>query len=466
MKSLSNTLLVALCLMSPVAIATGQQPGVDKAKGPLRVHPTNPRYFTDGTKNPDGSLRAVYLTGSHNWDNFQRWAEGEIQEGLTAGKLGRFTDYLDVLQTHQHNFVRLWVADTAWSPITHAAIEPQPYVRTGPGKAADGGDKFDLDQLNQAYFDELRSRVIAARDRGMYVAVMLFNSWGISRYEGTPSAVTWPYHPFSKANNINAIDGDPNGDNRGLEYHTLRIAAITKLQEAYVRKVVDTVNDLDNVLYEISNESHESSKDWQYHLIKLIKEYEAQKPKQHPVVVTGYTVPTADLFASPADAVAPAGEWNNPPAATGEKVVIVDSDHNNPHRRDPGFAWRAFLRGSHPIVMDWWSGDQWNPIRQAMGHTRKYADKMNLAAMTPCNDLASTKYCQASPKSEYLVYLPDDGEVTVDLTAATGPLAVEWMHPVKGTATPGAMAVGGDKRTLKAPFGGDAVLHIHQRVSK
>ena len=31
--------------------------------------------------------------------------------------------------------------------------------------------------------------------------------------------------------------------------------AITALQEAYVRKVVDTVNDLDNVLYEISNES-------------------------------------------------------------------------------------------------------------------------------------------------------------------------------------------------------------------
>ena len=33
------------------------------AKGPLRVHPTNPRYFTDETKRPDGSLNAVYLAG-------------------------------------------------------------------------------------------------------------------------------------------------------------------------------------------------------------------------------------------------------------------------------------------------------------------------------------------------------------------------------------------------------------------
>ena len=30
---------------------------------------------------------------------------------------------------------------------------------------------------------------------------------------------------------------------------------MTALQEAYVRKVIDTVNDLDNVLYEITNEA-------------------------------------------------------------------------------------------------------------------------------------------------------------------------------------------------------------------
>jgi len=40
-----------------------------KAAGPLRVHPTNPRYFTDGTNNPDGSVKAVYLTGSQTWGN-------------------------------------------------------------------------------------------------------------------------------------------------------------------------------------------------------------------------------------------------------------------------------------------------------------------------------------------------------------------------------------------------------------
>ena len=31
--------------------------------GPLRVHPSNPRYFADG------SGKAVYLTGAHTWNN-------------------------------------------------------------------------------------------------------------------------------------------------------------------------------------------------------------------------------------------------------------------------------------------------------------------------------------------------------------------------------------------------------------
>jgi hypothetical protein len=34
-------------------------------RGPLRVHPANPRYFTDG------SGRAIVPTGSHTWGNFQ-----------------------------------------------------------------------------------------------------------------------------------------------------------------------------------------------------------------------------------------------------------------------------------------------------------------------------------------------------------------------------------------------------------
>lgn len=41
------------------------------AKGPLRIHPTNPRYFTNGTTNRDGSPKAVYLTSSPAWNELE-----------------------------------------------------------------------------------------------------------------------------------------------------------------------------------------------------------------------------------------------------------------------------------------------------------------------------------------------------------------------------------------------------------
>ncbi len=61
--------------------------------------------------------------------------------------------------------------------------------------------------------------------------------------------------PFNSKNNINGIDGDSNGDGIGTEIDTLANPAVTRIQEHYVRKVIDTVNDLDNVLYEICNEA-------------------------------------------------------------------------------------------------------------------------------------------------------------------------------------------------------------------
>ena len=98
--------------------------------------------------------------------------------------------------------------------------------------------------------------------------------------------------------------------------------------------------------------------------------------------------------------------------------------------------------------------------RPAMGHTRAYAERMNLAAMTPRNELSSTEYCLASPGKEYLVYLPDGGEVTVDVSAAKGAMAVEWFNPRTAEKRAGEKVAGGAKRQFQAPFKGDAVLYL------
>lgn len=450
------------------------------ARGPLRVHPDNPRYFTDGRKAADGGLRAVYLTGSHTWPNLIDRGPSDPPPAFD------FDRYLDFLERHDHNFIRLWARHVTWyhdygvgeRRVLHAG--PLAWPRTGPGIALDGKPKFDLTRFNEAYFHRLRERVAAARGRGIYVGVMLFGGY----YECTGG---WRGNPFNAANNVNGIDGDPDRDGRGLETHTLTAPAVLRLQEAYVRKVIDTVNDLDNVLYEIGNECHTSSWDWQDHLIRFVRDYERGKPKQHPVGMTALwgDDPKQDnrvLYESKADWVSPqvsdAEVRADLPAADGRKVSLLDSDHwfISAILKDADFGrdwvWKAFCRGHNPILMEQVPLDSGSEVpvttedpghvaaRRAMGQTRRFAERVNLAAMTPAGELASTGFCLADPGREYLVYLPDGGPVTVDLSAANGELAAEWFDPVRGKTVVAGRVPGGARRELRSPLAGAAVLYL------
>ncbi len=450
-------------------VAGPQRPARAPASGPLRVHPQNRRYFTDG------SGKAVYLTGSHTWSSLVDMGPADPPPRFD------FEAYLDFLERLGHNFIRLWTWElTTWDTRGdnarwrkekphHAA--PQPWARTGPGKARDGKPKFDLEKFDPGYFRRLRRRVASAGKRGIYVSVMLFEGWGL---QFSPGA--WESHPFHPDNNVNGINGDTNGDGKGVEIHALASPQVTTRQEAYVRKVIDTVNDLDNVLYEISNENHPPSTRWQYHMIRYIHDYEKRKAKQHPVGMTfqyrGGSNRT--LFDSPADWISPnheGGYRDNPPAADGSKVILTDTDHLWGIGGNQAWVWKSFLRGMNPIFMDPYDGvvlgsrfdRNWEPVRRSMGYTLRYAQRMDLAAMTPQNELASTGYClanRAKDNAEYLVYVPSGGKVTLDLSATKGPLAVEWFNPSTGKARAAEAVRGAAPRQLTSPFDGDAVVYV------
>ena len=165
----------------------------------------------------------------------------------------------------------------------------------------------------------------------------------------------WKSHPFHPANNVNGINGDTDGDGNGLEIHTLASPAVTALQEAYVRKVIDTVNDLDNVLYEIANENHPPSTEWQYHMIRFIKEYEKQQaeaaPGGHDVPVQGRQQPDAvrqpgRLDFAQSDGGQAVKYRDNPPPADGKKVILTDTDHLWGIGGDVAWVWKSFCAGS------------------------------------------------------------------------------------------------------------------------
>lgn len=429
--------------------------------GPLRVLRSNPRYFTDGTGH------AVYLTGSHVWWSLlggNTWRAGCLPINPAPFN---YSAYLDRLVRYNHNFFRLWAIElTHWQECegSTATVAPQPWLRTGPGVALDGLLKFDLTRPNPAYFARLLERVGFAAARKLYVSVMLFEGWSL-QFAQPPWR--WDAHPFNVANNVNGIDGDRNRDGFGTETHTLADRRIVAIQERYVRRVVDTINSFNNVLYEIANESGAYSTSWQYHMVRVVHRYERTKPKRHPVGMTFQNArgTNATLYSSPAQWVSPAGGepfLDNPPIADGKRVSLSDTDHLCGICGDVHFPWTHFTRGHNPIFMDPMDSDpQREAIRWGLGQTRHYALRMDLAASRPRPDLASTRFCLAVPGSQYLVYQPGSGAFSVDLRPARRPLRVEWFQPASGRRWFGRTA-GGAVRTLVPPAEGPFVLYLHR----
>jgi hypothetical protein len=436
--------------------------------GTLRVDPVNPRYFTAGKG-------AVYLTGSHTWGNFKDRAAVDPPPAFN------YNAFLDFLHAHRHNFFRLWTweqphsADDAGRQPILLYFTPFAWPRTGTANASDGKPQFDLDQFNQAYFDRMRARVIAARDRGVYVSVMLFDGWDLrNSYNGSSG------FPMAQGNNVNGVATTAD------EFLSLSNPAITKRQEDYVTKVIDTVNDLDNVLYEIANETGNSSAEiaWQYHMVDFVKSVEASRAKQHPVGMTStYPGSDSDLYNknNHADWISPntqLASWD------GRKVVLNDTDHSfgwvplqaaGPLGQRQ-WAWETFCQGAAPVFMDpyleTWDGrnspsgstldPQWNTIRDAMGYTALYASRLDLEHAVPSPSLCSTGYCLAYPGHQYLVYQPASGNFQLTVTAGT--YQVTWFDPVTGGQNVDATTITlpAGSHTFTPPFTADAVLLLTQ----
>ena len=96
--------------------------GASQATGPLKVHPDNPRYFADG------SGEAIYLTGAHTWSNLKDMGRTDPPTPFD------FDAYLDFLEEHNHNFIRLWAWDLSKCRVGETDIYTGqfPWKRSGP----------------------------------------------------------------------------------------------------------------------------------------------------------------------------------------------------------------------------------------------------------------------------------------------------------------------------------------------
>jgi hypothetical protein len=393
---------------------------------PLRVNPQNTLFFDDG------SGKAVYLAGHQIFVDLQ---DNSFNKALIRNKRRTldWNEYLDFVTAHDFNYIRNWIiwstGSGSMASVNKAIARPMPYKRIeGYGKAKDGGDKFDLEQFDETFFSRMRSRCEDLQKHGVYVSIMLFEVYGFLEGEacGNPRQTLWDGNVFNRANNVNGIDTDYNNDGKGIEFFYTQDKRVLDLQKRYVRKVIETVGDLDNMLYEIANELY--APQWQYDMIEFIKKCEQSRPKQHLVLMSpggrtqtgGWKLMQPELvMKSPADCFAVAGSWNggayskkNPPANGAGKPGIVDMDHVSPGSSDVGYVWSALTRGYHfslydkPFEKPDMEGPAWQRIRYNVSQAAAYAKRMDLSKAHPRADLATAGFCLACPGEQYIVYQP------------------------------------------------------------
>lgn len=460
--------------------------------GPLKSS-SNPNYFGTADGNP------VILCGSQTWNTLQDWGTGGSVQPLD------FDAFVGFLKAHGHNFTLLWRTELpkfSNLPVTAAnppefTVSPHPWMRTGPGTGTDGGLKFDLAKFDEGYFHRLRERVEALNRAGIYAGVYLFTAEFLLRFRSDTDG-----YPFSGANNINGVDDGYRGGpaESGLASVTMMATnTITEFQDAYVKKTIDILKDLPNVLWIISEEAPAKSTWWNSHLISIVRSYERGKPYQHPIGYATLDSPSDSLlYNSDADWVAP-WAWTSPTTSCGTgtptcKVNINDSDHsyfgmwNDTPQKNRNYAWQNFTTGNQVLFMDPYvlyyprenrnrcpspvkgigaSPDpRWDNFRNNLGYLLRYSRKLDLRNVRPRESLCSTKYCLAQTPAvgaEYLAYAPAGGTFTMDLSAMPNSrrLAVEWFNPVSGeTKSENSIATGSRSQSFTPPFGGDAVLYL------
>ena len=441
-----------------------------QAAGILRVSPTNPRYFTDD------SGKAIYMTGSHTWFMIQ----GNTANRQSDISYQHMENYLNWVASYDHNFQRVW------ANFSYCNIDgPFPWNRPGPGTALCGGPKFDMSSFNQSYFDTLRERVLQVTNRGMYASIMLFGS-GVAMKTG------WDQIAWNPANNINtelAVFGTAKTSENS--FYTSNSSALA-LQQALARKMIDTLNDIDNLILEVINEGQlPEGEVWQNNMIDYISSYEKTKPKQHLVLMSGCGCdPGRVLFNSKADCISPDGAGSYTFQEGGDanytaKIIINDTDHVGGYSV-PGEAeiyrkwvWKAFARGTHPLFMDSYNAyvavdgvvlnngtimPIFDPVRKAMGRTKIYADRMVLNSTIPSTTLCSTRYCLINAGNEYFFYQPNTGQFTATIVA--GDYNYEWYNPVSGVVVAtGTVTATGASQGFTPPFSGDAVLFLKKAPS-
>ena len=139
-------------------------------------------------------------------------------------------------------------------------------------------------------------------------------------------------------------------------------------------------------------------------------------------------------------------------------------------------AWRIVMGGGHfsagfrstvfnfpEISFDWTNGRR--PGGQYISIlARFFREQTQFWKLRPAPDLVEATGLCLRGDGEYVAYVPEGGEIAIDLKGTTEPLIVRWLNPLSGEVKDGGEIQGGDRRSIEAPWA-EAVLHLSTAVT-
>jgi uncharacterized protein (TIGR03437 family) len=403
-----------------------------------RIHPADPHRLTIGGA-------TWYISGYYP-------TLGALSTDQTD--LTYYRPLLDTLASNGINYLRL-VLDMG-QPFGDAMPV---YIRTGPGTAADGRPAVDLNQFNQPFFDYWRSVVQYAQSKGLVIQVCMLDEWHstamVVEDDGPRKVWGLQFDYFYAGNNVNGVNITSRDD-------LLNPAnSVFAHQQALARKIVDTLGDLPNIVWEIGNESGQFA--WELPLADYTTAYEQSRHVYQHLIVP------RDL---PGHQFVP-GQCTNDPATAHTGLVrafpqnlalITDNDCIGADTPDirRGKAWAALTAGAqidlfHAAITDpavLASSD----AAQGMiyiGLQQKFLSdlKIELAGMVPLDSDVSNGWAMGRSGVEYIAYLKSGGTTTVP--ALSNPSRAVWFNPRDGSSVDA-----GSGPQFRAPDKNDWVLYL------
>ena len=183
--------------------------------------------------------------------------------GMLANTRHDLRAYLDVLHDRGINFTREWCFDQ-WTALAlrgklQGSGEPgyltglSPFVGTSPASLP--GEPYDLERLNDAFFEHLRRFVRLAWERGIVVQVSLFDRHGLRRPKNNPNEPgRWADSPFNARNNRQDILTIEGPVEHPAAWTGMDGSEIGRVQRSYLERVVQELRGFGNVILEIMNE--------------------------------------------------------------------------------------------------------------------------------------------------------------------------------------------------------------------